>query len=166
MPLNSSESQPLTAPISISNSSLTRLEDGIIASIADPGIRSTLQFWLASGIVSTHQIIKMAIECSPEIQNIIADMIPKKNSERMEEVETTFSNTMTLISDQTIMDEKVDEEFPGNENLFRNTNVASPFTLSEEDDLDDIASRISDTVEAEVDAEELARRMYFPFYLI
>ena len=44
MPLNSSESQPLTVSISISNPSLTRLEDGIIASIADPGIRSTLQF--------------------------------------------------------------------------------------------------------------------------
>ena len=28
-----------------------------------------------------------------------------------------------------MMDKKRDEEFPDNENLFRNTNVASPFTL-------------------------------------
>ena len=57
----------------------------------------------------------MAIECSSEVRNIIADMIPKENSERTEEMEMTFSNTMILISDQTMMDEKIDEEFPDNE---------------------------------------------------
>lgn len=164
--MNSSEPQSLPVSTIIPNSSFSRLEDGIIASITDPGIRSTLQFWFTSGIINPHQIVKMAIECSSEIRNIIADMIPKECSEHMEEIEMTSSNAMVLFSDQMMMDEKKNEEFPGNENLFMNTNIDSTFTLPVEDDLDDIISIMSDAVEAQDEVEELTRRMYFPFYLI
>jgi hypothetical protein len=92
----------------------------------------------------------MAIECSSEVRNIIGDLIPKEYSEHTKEVGMTSSNTMTVFLDQTMTDEKIDEEeFPGNENLFRNTDIAPSFTLSVEDDLDDTMSRTSDIMEVE-----------------
>src|SRR5438046_3009177 len=79
LPSSSSEPLNLSIPPTPPITPSTRLEDGIIMSIADPGIRSTLQFWFTTGIIILHQVIKAAIECAPEIRNMIVDLVANDN---------------------------------------------------------------------------------------
>src|SRR5437762_14089588 len=86
-------------------------------SIADPGIRSTLQFWFTMGIIIPYQVIKAAIECAPEIRNMIMDLVANDNSptqhegnghpELMEDVEMMTKSTEIGINlDQIMMDDE------------------------------------------------------------
>ena len=131
-------------------------------SIADPGIRSTLQFWFTMGIIIPYQVIKAAIECAPEIRNMIMDLVANDNSptqhegnghpELMEDVE--------MMIESTEIDRNLDRIVVDDEELFSD-DMTSTLLNSLMDDQDDDIPRAPYVDEVQDEVEELEKWMYF-----
>src|SRR5437762_7663756 len=131
-------------------------------SIADPGIRSTLQFWFTMGIIIPLQVIKTAIECAPEIRNMIMDLVANNNSPTHQEgnYHSELMEDVEMMIESTEIDRNLDRIVVDDEELFSD-DMTSTLLNSLMDDQDDDIPRAPYVDEVQDEVEELEKWMYF-----